>query len=70
MTYQWFREESDGAKLKLEKTGNTVELSPLMMNDAGKYQCVISCDKLFEIKSNSLTVEVRGEWNVHVGIWT
>ena len=58
LTYHWFREGSDGAEKRAGK--NIIKISPLNMNNAGRYHCVVSYDDL-EIKSNPLTVEVRGE---------
>ena len=63
LTYQWFREGSDGEELKLEKTGKAIKLSPLTTKDAGRYRCVVVCGKLGEwkIKSNELVMNVKGE---------
>ena len=62
LKYQWLREESDGTEHELI-TGKIMKLSPLTMKDAGRYHCVVTCDKLgeWEIKSNTKFVKVEGE---------
>ena len=64
LKYQWLREESDGTKHELiHVTGKSMMLSPLTMKDAGRYHCVVMCDKLGEwrIESNTKVVSVEGE---------
>ena len=68
LNYEWFRSSvgSDDAEVKLGKTGNNVIIK-LSSSTAGKYQCLVTSDKL-EIKSNPLTLDI-GELsaNVHLG---
>ena len=62
LKYQWLREESDGTEHELI-TGKIMTLSLLIMKDAGRYRCVVTCDKLGEwsIKSNTKVVKGEGE---------
>ena len=61
LKYQWLRKELDGTKHEL-KAGQIMTLSRLTMKDAGRYHCVVTCDKLGEwrIESNTKVVEVEG----------
>ena len=64
LTYQWFKERSDGTDHKLETTGETMKLSPLSVTDAGMYRCVITYDKLEEWKTKShlfIMPEIKSE---------
>ena len=62
LNYQWFRVGSDGAELELEETRKDVTLSPLTLNNQGKYRCEITCDKLGDWKIKSkLTVNAKCE---------